>query len=162
MPTPETIKISPYRYLLKQSPESEMLHELDEIFEEMEARKKCYEIEGSYMRERMMFRVADIVYITHHANKSSVLHLCQGKTEQYAEGNIIVSCDFEELLQMLAPVDFALPHNSYIINLRYVSGFDFKKEIVEVDGKTLPISRARKELFFKELTGYTRKKYKRN
>jgi hypothetical protein len=43
-----------------------------------------------------------------------------------------------------------------------VSGFDFKKEIVEVDGKTLPISRARKGMFFKELTGYTRKKYKRN
>jgi DNA-binding LytR/AlgR family response regulator len=162
MPTPETVKISPYRYLLKQMPEPEMLRELNEILREMKARQRCSEIEGSYMRERMMFRIADIVYITHHANKNSVLHLCRNKLKQYMEGNIIVSYGFDELLRMLEPVDFALPHNSYMINLHYVSKFDFKKEIVEVEGKMIPISRGQKDRFFHELTEYTRKKTREN
>jgi DNA-binding LytR/AlgR family response regulator len=160
MPTPETVKISPYRYLLKQTPENEMIRELNDIVVEMEVRKQCSEIEGSYLRERMMFRIADIVYITHHANRSSVLHLCRNKLKQYMEGNIIVSYGFDELLKMLEPVDFALPHNSYMINLRYVSGFDFKKEIVEVEGKMIPISRGQKNHFFQEMTQYTQKKHR--
>lgn len=159
MPTPETIKISPYRYLLKQYTGEEIRKELQEIFAEMDARKICYEIEGSYLREKMMFRVADIVYITHHA-KGSVLHLCRGKAEKYSDGNIIVPYDFDELLQILEPADFALPHNSHIVNLRYLSNFDMKKEILEVDGKILSISRGKKEQFFRKLTEYSRKKYK--
>lgn len=66
MPTPETIKISPYRYLLKQDTREKTVSEMKEILSQMVARKMCYEIEGSYLREKMYFRVADVVYFTHH------------------------------------------------------------------------------------------------
>ena len=159
MPTPETIKISPYRYLLKQSAKDEIIKELKEILDEMDKRKKCSEIEGSYLRQKMVFQVADIVYITHHTNGSSVLHLQQGKKEKYSQGNIIVPYNFTELFKILGTTDFALPHNSYIVNMRYISSFDLKKEFIIADGKSLFVSRGMKEEFFKKLMNYTTGKY---
>lgn len=159
MPTPETIKISPYRYLLKQDTRETTVSEMKEILSHMVARKICYEIEGSYLRERMKFRVADIVYITHHS-KGSVLHLQKEKAEQYQNGKIIVPYDFEELLELLQAADFSVPHNSYMVHLRYVSSFDPKTEFFVADGKRLSMSRGKKELFLNDLAKYARKKYK--
>ncbi len=159
MPTPETIKISPYRYLLKQDTREKTVSEVKEILSQMVARKLCYEIEGSYLREKMNFRVADIVYITHHS-KGSVLHLQREKAQQYQDGKIIVPYDFEELLELLEAADFSVPHNSYMVNLRYVSSFNPKTEFFVVDGKSLPMSRGKKETFLNDLAKYARKKYK--
>lgn len=159
MPTPETIKISPFRYLLKQDEREKNLHELKEIIAQMVARKVCYEIEGSYLRQKMYFRVADIVYITHHS-KGSVLHLRSEKAEQYQDGKIIVPYDFEQLLELFEAADFSIPHNSYMVNLRYVSDFNAKTESFVVDGKRLVMSRGKKEVFLNDLAKYTRKKYR--
>lgn len=159
MPTPETIKISPYRYLLKQDAREKTVLEVTEIMEQMIARKRCYEIEGSYLREKINFRVADIVYITHHP-KGSVVHLRSEKAKRYQDGKIIVPYDFEELFELLETADFSVPHNSYMVNLRYVSSFEPKKEFFVVDGKSLPMSRGKKEAFLNDLAKYTRKKYK--
>lgn len=159
MPTPETIKISPYRYLLKQDSREKTIFEMEEILFQMAKRKMCYEIEGSYLREKMNFRVADIVYMTHHP-KGSVLHLRSEKAKRYQDGKIIVPYDFEQLLEILREADFAIPHNSYMVNLRYVSSFEPKTEFFVVDGKSLPMSRGKKEAFLNDLAKYTRKKYK--
>ena len=159
MPTPETIKISPYRYLLKQDTREKTILEIKEIISKMLARKMCYEIEGSYLREKINFRVADIVYITHH-QKGSVLHLQKEKAKRYQEGKIIVPYNFGQLLELLEAADFAIPHNSYMVNLHYVSSFDIKAEFFMADGKRLPMSRGKKDAFLDDLTRYTRKKYK--
>lgn len=159
MPTPETIKISPYRYLLKQDPKEKTVSEVKEILSQMVARKMCYEIQGSYLREKINFRVADIVYITHHP-KGSVLHLRSEKENQYQNGKIIVPYDFKQLLELLEAADFSIPHNSYMVNLRYVSSFDPRTEFFVADGKSLPMSRGKKETFLNDLANYTRKKYK--
>ncbi len=159
MPTPETIKISPYRYLLKQDTREKTISEMKVILSQMAARKACYEIEGSYLREKSVFRVADIVYITHHP-KGSVLHLRDEKAKCYREGKIIVPYDFEQLLELFKEADFSVPHNSYMVNLRYVTNFSSKKEFFVVDGNRLPMSRGKKEAFLGDLARYTRKKYK--
>ena len=159
MPTPETIKISPYRYLLKQDTREKTVSEMKEILSQMVARKMCYEIEGSYLREKMYFRVADVVYFTHHP-KGSVLHLNSEKAKNYQKGKIIVPYDFEQLLELLELLDFSVPHNSYMVNLRYVSNFNPKTEFFIVDGKQLPMSRGKKEAFLNDLAKYIRKKYK--
>lgn len=160
MPTPDTIKISPYRYLLKHCSTAQRIKELDEILEEMAARKVCYEIEGSYRREKMMFRVEDIVYISHHKNGSSVLHLNQNKAKRYNDGNVIVPYGFEALMQMLETADFACPHNSYLLNLRYISSISLKKGVLVADGTILPISRSKKKQFARTLAEYSNKKYR--
>lgn len=159
MPTPETIKISPYRYLLKHDTKEATIFEMKEILSQMVARKICFEIEGSYLREKINFQVADIVYITHHS-KGSVLHLRREKENQYQGGKIIVPYDFDQLLELLDAADFSVPHNSYMVNLRYVSNFDPKTEFFVVDGKKLSMSRGKKGTFLNDLAKYTRKKYK--
>lgn len=159
MPTPETVKISPYRYLLKQDTREKTIFEMKEILSEMVSRKMCYEIEGSYLREKMHFRVADIVYITHH-QKGSVLHLQSEKAKRYQDGKIIVPYDFEQLLKLFESADFSVPHNSYMVNLRYVSSFDPKTEFFVVDEKCLPMSRGKRKIFLNDLAKYARKKYK--
>lgn len=159
MPTPETIKISPYRYLLKQDSREKTISEMREILSQMIAGKMCYEIEGSYLREKIKFRVADIVYMTHHP-KGSVLHLRKEKAKRYQDGKIIVPYDFEQLLELLEAADFSIPHNSYMVNLRYVSDFNPKTEYFVVDEVNLPMSRGKKGDFLNDLAKYTRKKYK--
>lgn len=158
-PTPETIKISPYRYLLKQDSKEKTLAELREVWEEMLLRKQFMELDASYVREKIKVNIADITYITHHP-KGSVLHLYTEKMKRFQEGNIIVYYSFEELLELLGEYGFAVPHNSYIVNLRYVSGFDIKKETLVVDGKTMFMSRGKKDTFLTRLTEYSRRKYK--
>lgn len=159
MPTPETIKISPYRYLLKQDAREKTISEVKEILSKMETGKLCYEIEGSYLRARMYFRVADIVYITHHP-KGSILHLNSEKAKHYQEGKIIVPYNFQELSELLESSDFSVPHNSYMVNLHYVASFNPKTEFFVLDGMRLPMSRGKKEVFLNDLAKYTRKKYK--
>lgn len=159
MPTPETIKISPYRYLLKQDSREKTESEIKEILSQMITRKMCYEIEGCYLREKMNFRVADIVYMTHHP-KGSVLHLRREVAKHYQDGKVIVPYDFEQLLELLESADFSIPHNSYMVNLRYVSSFNPKTEFFVADGESLPMSRGKKEVFLNDLARYIRKKYK--
>lgn len=158
-PTPETIKISPYRYLLKQDSREKTMMELKEVWEELLSRKQCMELDASYVREKVKVKVSDITYITHHP-KGSVLHLYAEKMKQFTEGNIIAPYSFEELLNLLEEIGFAIPHNSYIVNLRFVSGFDIKRETIVVDGKTMFMSRGKKDTFLSSLTEYSRKKYK--
>ncbi|MDY3775008.1 MAG: hypothetical protein SO023_07825 [Eubacterium sp.] len=57
MPTPETTKISPYRYLLKQYTREEMMKDLREILDEMVRRKKIYTLDALYLQEKSMYNV---------------------------------------------------------------------------------------------------------
>lgn len=159
MPTPETIKISPYRYLLKQDSRDKNLSEIKEIVEQMVRRKNCYQIEASYLRKKMYFRVSDIVFITHH-QKGSVLHLKREKAMRYRRGQIIVPYNFKKLYSLLKSADFAIPHNSYMVNLRYITYFDPEKEFFVLEGKEFTMSRGKKKTFLNDLARYTRKKYK--
>lgn len=162
MPTPETIKISPYRYILKQLSKEEMMKEIGEIYEEMVRRKECNEMEAFYQREKIKVRVADIAYITHHKNGRSVLHLQKERQKKYEDGNIIVSYNFNELMALLGVADFAMPHNSHMVNLRYISSFDMKREFLMVEGTRISVSRSMKDEFFERFTNYSTQKYKRS
>ena len=160
MPTPETIKISPFRYLVKQSEKDEIMKDLRDIFDEIARRKEVDQIEAYYMREKIMVLVADIMYITHHRNGKSVLHLKESLQKTYVDGKVITPYSFKELMNMLKKSDFAMPHSSYIINLHYVTGI-IKSDFMEMGSKRLSISRAKKNDFFKQLLAYSRNKYKR-
>ena len=77
----------------------------------------------------------------------------------HKKGKIIVPYDFGQLLELLELSDFSVPHNSYMVNLRYVFSFNPKTEFFNVDGKQLPMSRGKKEAFLNDLSKYIRKKY---
>lgn len=159
LPTPETVKISPYRYLLKQSPIEKTKQEIDEILEEMDRQKACYTLEVSYKRDKILVRTMDIMYITHY-KKGSIIHLNKECAEDYSEGNLISTYSFEELMEKLQHVGFAIPHNSYIINMRYVTNFNFHKEIVLLGELRIPIARGKVSQFSNVLVRYMNTKYR--
>ncbi len=159
LPTPETIKISPYRFLLKQSSREASREEMQEIFEEMDRLKACFTLEASYRRKKAVIRTMDVAYITHH-KKGSILHLNKERQKEYAEGSLIAPYYFDELLERLSLVGFACPHNSYLVNLRYVTKFLPNKEAIMVDGKNIAVARGRVEQFKKDFIAYVDGKYK--
>lgn len=137
------------------------MHKSDKNKNGTEAQKMCHEIRATYMRRKYNFQIADIVYITHY-QKGSILHLCEEKAKSYADGKIIVPYNFEQLLELLDTSVFSVPHNSYIVNLRYVSGFIPKTELFVADGRELPMSRGKKKAFLKDLIQYTVRKQEYN
>ena len=79
---------------------------------------------------------------------------------KYVEGNIIVPQNFKQLKKELPAGEFSMPHNSYIVNLKYVDWADIKDEVVYISGSRLSISRSKKDSFFLDFTKYSEKKYK--
>lgn len=159
MPTPDTVKIAPFRYLLKQDSREKTLKEMEEILAQMIKKRQCYEMDAYYLRKKVVIHVSDIVYITHHPKRKSVLHLCHERAGEFDKGNVIVPYDFEQLSEILKDADFAIPHNSYMVNLSYVSGFDWDKNVLIVDGETLTVSRAQRNDFRWKFTKYVGGKY---
>lgn len=159
LPTPQTIKISPYRYLLKQEARENTRRDIFEIFEEMDRQKVYFTLEAYYNREKIIVRTMDIKYFTHH-KKGSVIHLNQKNQIKYTEGNLLVHYNFQKLLEMLSPIGFSIVHNSYLINMKYVEKVDVQKELVYLEGKTIPLARGKAAQFFDEFMKYMGSKYR--
>lgn len=163
MPTPETIRISPYRYIIKNDFPEQIAQDIEAAFEEADRQKTSIAIEASYLREPLIIEIRDITYFTHH-RKGSVVHL--SKSSQYApkiiDGQLITQYMFSELLEMLRPVGFALPHNSYIVNMRYIKECRFKNlEIcIEDEDVAFSIARNKKEEFKTDFLHFLNSKYK--
>jgi len=70
---------------------------------------------------------------------------------------ILVSKHLKEFQDMLNDRNFFRPHNSHLINLRFVRKFvRFDGGYIEMtDGSKIPISRNRKELFLTHMSRYT-------
>lgn len=159
MPTLETIRISPYRYLMKKAGREATKKEIIEIFQEMDWRKSHFTLTASYQREKVIIQTMDIVFITHH-KKGSVLHLNRERAKQFAGAPLITPCNFKTLLEMLGGIGFVCPHNSYIVNLHYVSAFNPTKEFLEIDGQMMSVSRSKIVQFTKDFTEFVDRKYK--
>jgi DNA-binding LytR/AlgR family response regulator len=159
MPTPDTVKIAPFRYLLKQDTQEHTRREMFDIIDEMRLQKSCFVLESSYLREKVYIRTMDVVYITRH-KKGSVLHLNVQRSEMYSDGKLIVAKPLEELEEQLQPIGFSCPHNSYLVNLKYVNMFPNKKEFIRAENHLIPISRSKEKVFMQEFIKYINRKYK--
>lgn len=158
-PTPETIVISPYRYLLKQDSREKTLAVIDEILEEADKQNQCFALEGCFRREKIMVKTSDVLYFTRHRGGSKV-HMMADKRDRFTDGVIHISETLEKLEDRLDSFDFAMPHNSYLVNLRYVKDYDIKQGTIDLNDQTLFISRSKKKGFMERMMRYMRMKYK--
>lgn len=158
-PTPDTIKISPFRYLLKDYDDGKMIEELKEIFTEIKRRKSFKSVEASYNREKVLLDIEDVVYFSRRTNGKCTVHVKKALLDYYQDGDIIIDQSLTELLTVYEEAGFCMPHNSYIINLRHMERFDNKDGTIIVDGEIMNVSRSRKTMFKESLTKYTRRKY---
>lgn len=139
-PTPESIKMTPYRYLLKQYDDSTMRGEIIEILDKM---MRSYKDEYILVKNEdgvSRIYINDIAYISKRKRGSKV-HLREpGK---YGPDSCFVSDLHVTTLHMqLGKFGFEFAHNSYLVNCRWVVRFE-KTFLVLEGGGELNVSRSR-------------------
>ena len=152
-PTPESIKVSPYRYLLKSYGKETIEQELRDICQEANRiftnEYLVCEKEGYVVRVKLL----DIVYI------SIVRGGCQVHVFGESEGNcLFVREKIGSLGTRLLKNDFALAHNSYLVNLRHVDSYS-RTEVILKDKTVLAISRSKYGEFEERIFQYWGRKY---
>lgn len=153
-PTPESIRMAPFRYLLKNSRDEEIQEDLRQILEKMRQQPKWEYliVKGGGKLERVS--VFDIVYIS-KIKRGSQIYLVGPHPEQ-VQSDLHIS----SLYQQLSKYGFAFPHDSYLVNCRWITSFN-SRYLTMYDGSekgmTLNIARSKKEEFTKQLVAYWEK-----
>lgn len=120
-PFPLSFKASPFRYLLKEFTEEEMISEMAEIIHEMEAKKqKPFIICRSKSKEKIRVYPESVTYISKY-KEYSIIHVV-GKLEESYPGETLRSTMKLNDIHKIFDEDcgFVRAHNSYIINMSYI------------------------------------------
>lgn len=151
-PTPESFKVFPYRYLLKQYSDEKMISELQEIVEYLERKEKTPFIEVLVDGSTVKLKLENVIYIS-VAKRGSVVHTYNTDLSLENERYLRSTKKVEELYGELSHYGFAYAHNSYIVNLRYVK-IRSREEIELANGEILSVSRSKLPEFRKRMAEY--------
>lgn len=157
-PTPESFKVSPYRYLLKQYTDEKMLRELREIVAFVKKKKKMPTISAHYFSNAVDLKPEEILYIS-IAKRGSNICVCPNVTRIKKEEKFISNYSVKQLYEILKAYDFAYAHNSYIVNMKHVKSKTLN-DLEMINGDILTISRSRRKEFHKRMTDYFESKYR--
>lgn len=142
-PTTKSFEVTPYRYLLKQYSDSRMIREMKPVIEKMKSIKTEPYVIGSYQYNVIKLKPEDILYIAVSKHGSDV-YMLRNKMGSEFDRKVKSKEKVKELYLMLRNYGFAYAHNSYIVNLKYIT----RKTLTElelVDGTILSISRSKEK-----------------
>ncbi|MCM1083936.1 MAG: LytTR family DNA-binding domain-containing protein [Clostridium sp.] len=157
-PTVKSFEPNPFRYLLKSYTNPKMVTELKIILHEVEAKKAEPVILGSWYHYSVLFKPADILYISNNRNARSRLYIHPKSKYFSTEQKMASRQKLNTLYQILKDYGFAYAHNSYIVNLRYIKRIS-PTELELTDGTLLSISRSKEKGLRTALAAYVSKKY---
>lgn len=149
-PTDETIKTLPYRYFLKSYSDEKMLSEIREVVEKMVQPRKIPYITGVNHKSIVKLLPEDILYIE-NCKRGSEIHICKRVKAYSFEDKIRTRLKLSELHERLKTYGFEYAHNSYIVNLNYVSKFSMKGVLKLTEGDELNVSRSKLPKFRRAL-----------
>ncbi len=157
-PTDETFKVTPFRYLYKNYSRKAMICEMQAVIEEARFKQNMPQIIGCYYNNMIRFYPDDILYIENERMGSSI-HSCleEKKSNRDNEEKPKTKMKLRELYEILKPYGFEYAHNSYIVNMNYVTKVYSKGDLQLKDGTILGISRSKQKSFreaFSEFMGY--------
>lgn len=153
-PSPEMIKVNPYRFLLKEYSNDRMIEEMKEIVSYIKEIKKYPILIGKDRNGNLRISIDKVLYIS-IARRGSLLHLFPGIVNSDV---IFCQKSVKELYESLDEYNFAYAHNSYIVNLKYIRRRN-NTEIELMNGEVLTVSRARSKELRDKLMKYMEKKY---
>ena len=156
-PTPESFKVSPYRYILKQYTDEKMLLELREIVDFVKKKKQMPTISVHYFSNAVELTPDEILYIS-IAKRGSNVCVCPDVTRIKLEEKFISNYSVKQLYEMLKDYNFAYAHNSYIVNMKHIKSKTLN-DLEMINGDILTISRARRKEFHKRMADYFESKY---
>lgn len=160
LPSDESFKAAPYRYLLKSYTDVKMTEEMQEVLQEMVRKKKRPYIMCKYTSGKEQVRVPaeDILYISKRYEGCQV-YSC-GKTKaMYPEGLLRVKMGLGEVASTFNEKQgFVRAHNSYIINMEHI--IRTQTNYVQLEDDTqLSISRSRTKEFQMAFAKFMATKY---
>ena len=155
LPTVKSFEANAYRYLLKGYKSDELAKELTIIVDEMKRRELEPRIAINYRNETRLIKMSDILYVATRKNGSSVYIYNGSKkvTESFASNQLIGS-----IYNEIDKNTFSYAHNSYFINLRYVTGVT-DHQVGLIDRTILSVSRSKEKAFKEAWTVYLASKY---
>lgn len=158
LPTIRCFEVRPFRYLLKNFTNKQLLIEMKTIVKEMIAHVSEPFIIGSYYHNIIRLKPSDILYIE-IAKRGSRIHIYPDLLEHDFEQKIIAKEKVADLYEQLKAFGFAYAHNSYIVNLKYIVKLT-PTELQLQDGTVLSVSRSKTKRLKQEFIEALDKNYK--
>ncbi len=156
-PVTESFVISAYRYMLKQDSREKNLEVIDSILSELKKQNSVTSLTAVYEGEMIIIKRQDIAYIARHRLGSEIFLNNKELRDKYSKAPLVCREKFDELYARMNSVGFAMPHNSYMVNLEYVTATD--KNEVRLGDIVLSMARSKQKQFGEELLSYLNKKY---
>jgi len=158
LPTVKSFKVTPFRYLLKEYKDEEIISELKEVLEEVKKRAGYVQaIEGHYRNGCIKIKVCNIVYIEKW-KRGSKIHVHKDCAEALFGESILSSYKLDELYELLQDAGFGYAHNSYIVNFNHINKI-LSNELYIQDKEILTISRTYMNDFKLRYTKWLAAKY---
>lgn len=155
LPTVKSFEANAYRYLLKEYDSDQMTKELRSIVLEMKRRADIPTIKAIYRNEIKEIPLDSILYVSLRKHGCSI-HI---KSIDNELSEIVLSNKrIDEMFSEVEKYDFVYAHNSYFVNLKFVSGI-IRHDVSLVGGTILPIARSKEKEFKERLVSYLGKKY---
>lgn len=155
--TPDTLFYTPFRYIKKENSDDKIAFTLSETITHLEERLPELDILVYQGAVSINLPVNDITYIARNRGQCLVFLSECGK-KKYNTDHFVSKQSLPELQNILCPYHFSLPHNSYLVNLRYVWKSTYS-EVILTDQTSLSISRSKIKQFRDDLLVYTTEKY---
>lgn len=127
-PTPYCIEVQPYRYIKKNMPQTEFAENIAASMRKMVMNASMPTVMGKINGESIRIHSDDIIYIEKGAKHVKVyirkMSMDYYKIEACKDGTVIKCMDkMSDLYRQLKPYGFGYPHDSYMINFRYLTSF---------------------------------------
>ncbi|MBP3460551.1 MAG: response regulator transcription factor [Lachnospiraceae bacterium] len=156
-PTPESFKVTPYRYLLKQYSDRRFESELHEVFDYVFQNQKKPFIWGIFEKAMYKLTLDDVLYIS-IAKRGCTIHLMPnsflGKKTEVMSSPMKLA----EIYPSIQDCGFSYAHNSYVVNMKYI----MRRNVAELEmmgGNKLTISRSKIKNFDTDFVKFLASKY---
>lgn len=134
----QAFSVKPFGYLLKPATEEDIFTELDEFIRRTELEKSRDEICFQSSHGVITYDQKDILYFEYVGKRRVELVSIHGKT--------VISYGLKDITNMMAAYPFAMPHQSFIVNLLHVEAIS-AFEITMMGGDKIPIAQKRARKF---------------
>ncbi len=123
---------APFRFLRKSRLDTELPQTMRDARRELQKRAPAG-ILLQYRQAQISVNPLKVIYIESNL-KSQVIHM--------AYRTLVVNYRLKDLEPLFLPFGFVKPHNSYLVNYRFIATID-RNDLVLDNGQTLPISKHR-------------------
>ncbi|MBD5458693.1 MAG: response regulator [Lachnospiraceae bacterium] len=158
-PFPLSYKANPFRYLLKEYTDDEMINEMAEVIMEMKEKKQePFIICQTKSKEKIRVYPESVTYISKY-KEYSIIHIIGKLAESHPGENLRVALKLNDVHKIFNEgCGFVRAHNSYIINMSYIVSIE-SHYIKLTTGEYLSFSRARSSEFKRVFAEFVAAKY---